>query len=257
MSVTKYSWTQLNEKTLIKKVDKTVFESSHSAIPEAFTSFFVSQIGEEKIFLPIVSEEKKFEVKLQRMKREAKGNKTLRMYWQSELMDLINLRLADKDLALKNLKHSMMLKFQKKQNEIYLEIINNGSIYELLIEEAEFESNVDEELDVKDAKPPEGNKNPEKNIKEVVYIKRDPKVKAHLIKISNGICENCGEKAFKKVSSKPYLEIHHLIRLSDNGPDTIDNAVAVCANCHRQLHYGINRDELIKNLYSKISRLKK
>jgi len=31
---------------------------------------------------------------------------------------------------------------------------------------------------------------------------------------------------------KPIVEIHHIIPQSENGPDKIDNAVALCARCH-------------------------
>jgi 5-methylcytosine-specific restriction endonuclease McrA len=35
-----------------------------------------------------------------------------------------------------------------------------------------------------------------------------------------------------------YLEVHHIIPLSENGEDSVDNAIALCPNCHRQEHYG-------------------
>jgi 5-methylcytosine-specific restriction protein A len=34
------------------------------------------------------------------------------------------------------------------------------------------------------------------------------------------------------------LEVHHKIRLADGGFDTVENAIAVCPNCHRQCHHG-------------------
>ncbi|WP_444959398.1 HNH endonuclease [Microbulbifer sp. ZKSA002] len=37
---------------------------------------------------------------------------------------------------------------------------------------------------------------------------------------------------------EPFLEVHHLRRLADNGSVTITNAVALCPNCHREFHYG-------------------
>ena len=42
----------------------------------------------------------------------------------------------------------------------------------------------------------------------------------------------------RKKDNTPYLEVHHKIRLSDGGEDTIDNVVALCPNCHRKAHYG-------------------
>ena len=73
---------------------------------------------------------------------------------------------------------------------------------------------------------------------------------------SDGICESCNEPApFSKSDGDFYLEVHHLRRLADNGSDTITNAVAVCPNCHRRLHYANDRDEVLTNLYRRIGRL--
>ncbi|EKO3402020.1 HNH endonuclease [Vibrio fluvialis] len=49
-------------------------------------------------------------------------------------------------------------------------------------------------------------------------------------------------------SGKPYLEVHHLIRLIDDGPDTPVNCVAVCPNCHRELHYSSEQSALTEKL---------
>ncbi len=34
----------------------------------------------------------------------------------------------------------------------------------------------------------------------------------------------------------PYLEEHHVIPLNEGGDDSINNAVALCPNCHRKIH---------------------
>lgn len=49
-------------------------------------------------------------------------------------------------------------------------------------------------------------------------------------------CQICGF-TFKKKNGEPYNEIHHIIKLSDDGKDSEINILVVCANCHRQLHY--------------------
>ena len=50
---------------------------------------------------------------------------------------------------------------------------------------------------------------------------------------AKGICELCEQEApFKNPNGKPYLEVHHIVQLAKGGPDTIDNAVALCPNCH-------------------------
>lgn len=55
-----------------------------------------------------------------------------------------------------------------------------------------------------------------------------------------GRCEECGEDApFKRRrNGTPYLEVHHRVMLSEGGHDTVENAVALCPNCHRRFHFG-------------------
>jgi len=93
-----------------------------------------------------------------------------------------------------------------------------------------------------------------KNIHQTVYF-RDPSVKAWILQQSNGICELCGNNSPFKISGIPYLEVHHVIPLSILGPDTIYNCVALCPNCHKNLHYGDNAQELSESLYLNIKRL--
>ncbi|WP_321313667.1 HNH endonuclease signature motif containing protein [Halarcobacter sp.] len=103
---------------------------------------------------------------------------------------------------------------------------------------------------------PEGNKIPKRENVEVTNFKRDPKVVAWILKNSKGICECCKKAApFEKEDDSYFLEVHHLKLLSDGGSDTIDNAIAVCPNCHRELHYGKNRKNLINEIYKNIERL--
>jgi hypothetical protein len=71
---------------------------------------------------------------------------------------------------------------------------------------------------------------------------RDPQVVAFVQQRAKGVCEACRERApFSKDDGSPFLETHHLVRLADGGPDKVENAVAVCPNCHRRLHYGEDR----------------
>lgn len=72
-----------------------------------------------------------------------------------------------------------------------------------------------------------------------VFI-RNPDVVAEVLFRASGKCESCAMPApfFKRTNGKPYLEVHHRIPLSDDGEDTVENAVALCPNCHRETHYG-------------------
>lgn len=85
---------------------------------------------------------------------------------------------------------------------------------------------------------------PEK-VQTVSYsYKRNPDVVAEVLKRANGKCELCQLIApFTKASDgSPYLEVHHWTSLSEKGKDTIDNAGALCPNCHKQAHFGKHRE---------------
>lgn len=72
------------------------------------------------------------------------------------------------------------------------------------------------------------------NSKETV---RNPYVSEYAKRLSKGFCMLCGLYApFSDPSGKPYLETHHIIWLSEGGPDSINNTVALCPNCHRKMH---------------------
>lgn len=68
--------------------------------------------------------------------------------------------------------------------------------------------------------------------------KRSDAVKQYVLKRAMGICEGCKRPApFITPDGNPYLEPHHIRRLSDGGPDHPRWVVAVCANCHRRAHH--------------------
>lgn len=71
-------------------------------------------------------------------------------------------------------------------------------------------------------------------------FKRDANVIAEVLERANGKCEKCKSDApfIRKINNTPYLEVHHKVRLADGGEDTVENAIAVCPNCHRELHFG-------------------
>ena len=102
---------------------------------------------------------------------------------------------------------------------------------------------------------PEGVKKPKRREQTLSVHERDPKVKAWIIKNAKGKCECCGDDGFIKEDGNTYLEVHHLRLLSENGSDTPQNAIALCANCHCKLHYAKNKEEMRKDLIKKIERL--
>lgn len=70
---------------------------------------------------------------------------------------------------------------------------------------------------------------------------RSAQVRAEVLVRAAGVCEACGEKGFRMANGAIYLETHHVIPLSQSGPDVAWNVVAVCANDHRIAHFGENR----------------
>lgn len=72
------------------------------------------------------------------------------------------------------------------------------------------------------------------------YI-RNADVIVEVLKRANGICDECGNNApfMRKSDNSPYLEVHHLKPLALGGEDTIENAAALCPNCHRRAHFGV------------------
>lgn len=59
-------------------------------------------------------------------------------------------------------------------------------------------------------------------------------------------CEvpDCPSPRIEAADGEPIVEVHHLQRLADGGPDTIDNTVCVCPNHHREFHLGRRAAEL-------------
>ncbi len=84
------------------------------------------------------------------------------------------------------------------------------------------------------------NKKPSSVEVKSIQYKRNPDIVVEVLNRANGICEKCKKKApfLRKKDNTPYLEVHHIITLSNGGDDTIENTIAVCPNCHRELHFG-------------------
>jgi 5-methylcytosine-specific restriction enzyme A len=105
--------------------------------------------------------------------------------------------------------------------------------------------------------PPRGTKNPAKKSKVSNSRERSPEVKRWLLDNTGNVCECCLVEPFLRSDGSTYREIHHLKKLADDGSDRVENAVAICANCHRELHFGANNADLLDELYSRISRLER
>lgn len=70
---------------------------------------------------------------------------------------------------------------------------------------------------------------------------------------AEGRCEWCQKVGFKTATGEIYLETHHVISLSEGGPDVASNVVALCPNHHREAHHGKERDEMRLLFLSRIN----
>lgn len=81
---------------------------------------------------------------------------------------------------------------------------------------------------------------PEKIRVSATVFKRNSDIVVEVLHRADGICERCNKPApfLRAKDNSPYLEVHHILQLADGGQDTVENAQALCPNCHREAHYG-------------------
>lgn len=83
-------------------------------------------------------------------------------------------------------------------------------------------------------------------------VLRTELVRDFALAAANGVCQGCQSDApFLRGDGKPFLEVHHLHRISDGGVDDPENVIAICPNCHREVHYGQEGDDLNETLIEK------
>ncbi|QKS31561.1 MAG: HNH endonuclease [Candidatus Accumulibacter similis] len=103
---------------------------------------------------------------------------------------------------------------------------------------------------------PDGSRSPDVSAVAVTRFKRVASVKTWVLENARGVCECCKRQApFFSLDGLPYLEVHHVKPLREGGSDTVSNAVSLCPNCHRELHFGAKKSELVIHLYKTVSRL--
>ncbi len=81
---------------------------------------------------------------------------------------------------------------------------------------------------------------PKKKTVTTIVYERNPDVVAEALYRAKGDCEMCLNSApfNRKSDGSPFLEVHHKVPLAQDGDDTVENAIALCPNCHRKAHYG-------------------
>lgn len=108
-----------------------------------------------------------------------------------------------------------------------------------------FDEAVRESLDLpsskRQARLTKAPKKPAKVAVSTFVFARNPDVVAEVLLRAAGSCESCEKPApfLRKKDGTPYLEVHHRQPLAEEGEDTVENALALCPNCHRRLHHGL------------------
>ncbi|UXN76094.1 HNH endonuclease (plasmid) [Devosia sp. A8/3-2] len=86
-------------------------------------------------------------------------------------------------------------------------------------------------------------KQPKKIKRTVIDYVRNPFVVVAALKRADGKCEvpGCTHGLFLRDTGSRYLEVHHIVPLSQGGTDTLLNVAAICPACHREHHFGTDR----------------
>lgn len=92
--------------------------------------------------------------------------------------------------------------------------------------------------------------------RKILWRRRSSAIRVYVLKRASGRCEGCDTPApFRTAAGRPYLEPHHIRRLSDGGPDHPRWVVAVCPNCHRRAHFADDAAEYNTHLSNLALRL--
>lgn len=105
------------------------------------------------------------------------------------------------------------------------------------------------------AQIPQGASQPDRVTRSVNGYRRDEAVRRFVLARAGGFCEYCGVPGFDLPNGGRYLEAHHVIALADQGPDTVQNVIALCAHHHREAHFGRDAERLEASLIEKLKLL--
>lgn len=85
-------------------------------------------------------------------------------------------------------------------------------------------------------------------------FKRSAVIRDYALCRSEGLCERCRNPApFQTSKGKPFLEVHHIFRLTDGGPDHPRSVAALCPNCHRAAHHAGDKSTIKEDLAMRIA----
>ena len=257
MNKKSHSWRILEDGAVIKYLDVSSFKSLGSVIPQDLYAIFGIKKDQDKN----ISIRWNDQVALLGLKWQMRkgASPIIRIWWRgTEFTTYLKVSFPSwTNLQSRKKQFEMGVIFRPTSidDEFDIELLHNTNE---LSERNKFELEVRDILESSVIEKPTGVKTPTRKKQNQEAIQRDAKVSAWIIGNSQGKCECCKcEAPFTKLSGQPGLEVHHVKQLSKGGSDTPENAVAVCPNCHRELHSGERQKEMIKNLYKTIPRLER
>ncbi len=90
----------------------------------------------------------------------------------------------------------------------------------------------------------------------VEYRRRSDKIHKYALSRAQDTCEACEMPApFVTIEGSGFLEVHHIHRLADEGPDIPSNVIALCPNCHRKAHYSVDHMQFKELLIARVLQL--
>lgn len=186
-----------------------------------------------------------------RKKRAQKMDEALQVAWKKKLpIRIIVCSLADFDLE--QPKKGSSVDLRKLDSEPWTIVNYDWNSGDCLLvrgpEEMSHDPFIDQFEDADDG-PEEVEKS---SITTQVY-KRCPEVRRQARLRANGQCEWCDVMGFRTASGKIYIETHHVVPLSEGGPDSLQNVVALCATHHCEAHHGEKREEMKETFLAKLS----
>lgn len=84
------------------------------------------------------------------------------------------------------------------------------------------------------------------------HVKRDPRVRKEVIKRATSGCERVSCDDSRRYVG--FLDVHHILGVETS--DRVWNCVALCPSCHREAHFGPERDRLNDELLQFASKFK-
>lgn len=250
------SWTVIDDATAVKKCDKSFFEYRGSGVPQGIRWFFdADSLGlGEKQYIDLEFYGMDYKARIQRESLELGRT---RIFWETALADKFEDYNDPEDYPSLYFNKLTSLKYKvsfDKENKARKGSTTDKQDEELL-------SDIRRKT-LKKVAPGfiykgESRKKPDPiNLGNRRTYPRDRKTSINALSHAFFKCEidNDHYTFIRRNSDKPYTEPHHLVPMEfsdkfDVSLDVEENIVSLCSNCHNEIHYGRDANELVERLY--------